>query len=244
MKSPNTHTAGVPFISSAHLAQYPVATKLNRFLKTLAMMSIFTIAGFVVGKCAHPDGPSFAQFLAKFPKVQAPLVLKDADFSARRAGAMIPASMTKRYICDVPGSDWVCVEATGDAEMDYNTLKSYYAFGRMDLPDGSHVLLYGIYFLGCGELYHATYAIDGHLLHRQTIAGNDCELLTLSAEIASPQAFTTYKTEFKYGHVVSMEHVIRFTLTKFQQAANHEWQKEEQVYLGEEARAAALAHRF
>ncbi len=185
---------------------------------------------------AVPLAPDFERFVKSFPLLTPPFSIPDSAVS--KAGNYPPISVrdARRWICDVPGSDWHCVQSTGDPEMDYNVEGCYFVWGRLPMAYNEQVLLYGQDYAHCRELYWASYSAAGELLYRVAIAGNDCESVAVNAWVETQEHFSVGTTRFAYRHVGELEHVNGLVMCEYWRRTGRAWEKDAREILGQNAR--------
>ncbi len=101
----------------------------------------------------QPLAPEFDRFVSRFPLLTLPTTIADSSISNRKRGVSISKQDARRWICNVAGSDWHCVQATGDLGMDYNMEDNYFVYGRLPMANGEQVLLYGLDYEQCREFF-------------------------------------------------------------------------------------------
>lgn len=142
--------------------------------------------------------PEFKKFVGLFSPIKSPITLTDETTQGFKRKKAIPEAWTTAYICDIKGSDFICINEDPDPNMAYNLLQSYYPYGRLEISGAFVSLIYQFYDFGYAQNYLATYTPDGQLLSRITLSGSKPRAAALHAHINDVTSLGTQEITYAF----------------------------------------------
>lgn len=189
------------------------------------------------------SSPEFLAFVAKFPQLDTNMVFTDHEVRRKMNDSLLESQEWRSFICRAKGSIWDAFDS--DCRNQY----WYYPIGKDRIsgegsPSGKLIVLVyqeiRPYPDGSeGTLWHATYSVDGQLLHRVPLAGGVDHRIRRFGTLHRPDAFEVQETWYD-DEKGALSHIINHRSAFYQLDRSGQWRVQRDEILGEDALHAYL----